>query len=109
MTEQKVMVTSGRHKSGLFNPDQKKYLRRLFTIFILGAVGLGTSQIGSGGGQDKKDEPSQADYDLVNKNIAKMLEADARREEREKRKAQAAENWDKFLEVLHDLLGGERS
>lgn len=79
MTELKTKVTSGRLKSGLFKPEQRRYLRRLFTIFVLGVVGLGRFSLGGGVGGDKL---TDEDFKRVEENIKKTREKDKKKKEK---------------------------
>lgn len=108
MTELKK-VTSGRQKSGLLKPDQRRYLRRLFTVFVLGVVGLGTFGIDGGGGNNSGDL-KKADYDRVNANLKRLQEIEKRKADQARREAEREEAWERIKEIWENLFGnGERS
>lgn len=108
MTELKK-VTSGRQKSGLLKPDQRRYLRRLFTVFVLGVVGLGTFGNLGGGGYNNNGLTDK-DYENANRNIKKLQDKERREAERKRREAEREETWERFKEIWDIVFGnGERS
>lgn len=81
MTEQRAtVITKGRQKLFLLKPDQRGQLRRLFTVFLLGVVGMGFSggKIGS-----NTDELTDKDFIIANERIAQLREAEQKKDESE--------------------------